>query len=515
MAELSTTPGRVDALAFYLPQFHPIPENDAWWGPGFTEWVNVVNAKPAFPGHEHPRLPGELGFYDLRLPEVREAQAALAAEHGIAGFIYHHYWFAGRRLLERPFHEVLQSGRPDFPFALCWANESWTRRWDGSHSELLIMQEYGEEEMRAHAAWLATAFADRRYITIEGRPLLLIFRVQAFPGAPGTYVRSLKDACIEAGSKEPWVVQAEVKETTLAPAENACDAEAEFHPGRIAELPVPAVVPAAGETAEFAFDYDDYRASALARPAPAWRRYPCVVPGWDNTARRRPGERLILRGSTPQAYEAWLRDLVDRERQNGGGLVLINAWNEWAECAYLEPDRAHGRSYLQGTQRVLGAPPPATEAVDTSPADPAQEGDTLAYRELYARYVALQHDADQQLRRGAEAGDRAAAEANQRFQELWQRHQEAARWRREVERRYRDTQDRNREINQKSRDTRRANRELKQRCRDTAKANARLSARVDELEAALGARGHARPTGLSPRAVAFRIRDALRSLRAR
>ena len=169
------------ALAFYLPQYHPIPENDEWWGKGFTEWANVAKAQPLYPGHYQPHLPGELGYYDLRVPEVREAQADLARDHGISGFVYYHYWFHGRRLLNRPFDEVLASGSPDFPFALCWANEEWTRNWDGQSGRVLIRQEYSDADDLAHIRWLATAFADSRYITIDGKPLMLVYRPGVLP----------------------------------------------------------------------------------------------------------------------------------------------------------------------------------------------------------------------------------------------------------------------------------------------------------------------------------------------
>ncbi|MDJ0634982.1 MAG: glycoside hydrolase family 99-like domain-containing protein [Xenococcaceae cyanobacterium MO_188.B29] len=171
----------IKAIAFYLPQYHPIPENDKWWGKGFTEWTSVAKAKPLFKDHYQPHLPADLGFYDLRLPEVRQAQADLAREYGIYGFCYYHYWFNGKRLLERPFNEVLESGKPDFPFCLCWANENWTRRWDGQDREILIEQKYSVVDDREHIKSLISAFKDPRYIKIDGKPLFLIYRVNSLP----------------------------------------------------------------------------------------------------------------------------------------------------------------------------------------------------------------------------------------------------------------------------------------------------------------------------------------------
>jgi len=175
------------ALAFYLPQFHPIPENDEWWGRGFTEWTNVTKAKPLFPGHYQPHVPTDLGYYDLRIPEVRQAQADLAADYGISGFVYYHYWFNGKRLLERPFEEVLASGSPDFPFALCWANEEWTRNWDAQTGTVLMPQDFNDEDDLAHIRYLATAFQDPRYIKIDGRPLMLVYRPQKLTDPKRTF----------------------------------------------------------------------------------------------------------------------------------------------------------------------------------------------------------------------------------------------------------------------------------------------------------------------------------------
>jgi lipopolysaccharide biosynthesis protein len=185
-------------IAFYLPQYHPIPENDAWWGKGFTEWTNVTKAKPLFPGHLQPHLPADLGFYDLRLPEVRQAQADLAREYGINGFCYYHYWFNGKQLLERPFDEVLTSGVPDFPFCLCWANENWTRRWDGEEQEVLAAQKYSLEDDLEHIRALMPAFKDRRYLKIHGKPIFLVYQIQMLPSAEAT-ANIWRDEAVKAG----------------------------------------------------------------------------------------------------------------------------------------------------------------------------------------------------------------------------------------------------------------------------------------------------------------------------
>src|SRR5215472_10557960 len=174
--DLDTVKRHARLIAFYLPQYHPIPENDAWWGRGFTEWTNVSRAQPLFPSHYQPQLPADLGFYDLRLPDVRCTQAELARTHGIHGFCYYHYWFQGKRLLGRPFEEVLASGEPDLPFCLCWANEPWSRRWNGRPDDVLQAQEYSLADDQAHIRWLLPALKDRRAIRIDGKPVFIVYQ---------------------------------------------------------------------------------------------------------------------------------------------------------------------------------------------------------------------------------------------------------------------------------------------------------------------------------------------------
>lgn len=353
------------AVAFYLPQYHPIAENNEWWGKGFTEWTNVTKAAPLFPGHYQPHLPSDLGFYDLRLAEVRAAQAALAREHGIHGFCYYHYWFNGRRILERPFNEILASGQPDFPFCLCWANENWTRRWDGQDREVLLGQNYGEEDDRAHVRSLAATFADKRYIRIGNRPVFLIYKASFMPDAAKTVAMWRKTAR-EEGIGELYLcnVEAEGKEHGHS-ARWGFDAAVEFAPDwrnmpprQRQGLPwrilrrLGLSSPAYGDHS--IYEYDEVVAKMLAKPAAPYLRYRCVTPSWDNAARRKNGAN-ILRGATPQKYQQWLSTVVNSFQPPSAdeNLLFINAWNEWAEGNHLEPCQKWGRAYLESTRQAL------------------------------------------------------------------------------------------------------------------------------------------------------------------
>ena len=211
---MSTIERPARLIAFYLPQFHPIPENDEWWGKGFTEWTNVAKARPMYRGHYQPHVPSDLGFYDLRVPETRKAQAELAGEYGIEAFCYYHYWFAGRRILERPFNEVLASGQPNFPFCLCWANETWTGVWYGESDRTLIEQTYpGPRDHEQHFAALLPAFRDRRHVLVDGKPLLVIFRPRQLPSPVETLslwrsmaeTLGLRDCILPASAHSPTV----------------------------------------------------------------------------------------------------------------------------------------------------------------------------------------------------------------------------------------------------------------------------------------------------------------------
>jgi glycosyltransferase involved in cell wall biosynthesis/tetratricopeptide (TPR) repeat protein len=348
----------VRLIAFYLPQFHPIPENDVWWGKGFTEWTTVTKAKPLFPGHDQPRIPSELGFYDLRLPEVRKAQADLAREHGVYGFCYYHYWFNGKLLLERPLQEVLSSGEPDFPFCLCWANENWTRAWDGGDAQILIQQHYSQEDDIAHIRYLCCIFQDRRYIRINGKPLLLIYRAKRIPDPLRTTEVWRKEAK-RLGIGELYLCRVEsFPDEHSDPTTLGFDAAVEFQPdwGELG----PSVADAKfGNHA--VYRYPDIVDRMLRKRKPPYRRFPCVTPSWDNSPRRK-SEASIFIDSSPALYEKWLKRTVERcSGENPGKIIFINAWNEWGEGNHLEPDLVFGRDYLEATRRAVERAAPASD----------------------------------------------------------------------------------------------------------------------------------------------------------
>ncbi len=351
-------------IAFYLPQYHPIPENDAWWGKGFTDWTNVARARPLFPGHYQPHIPADLGFYDLRLPEVRAAQAELAQQYGVDGFCYYHYWFNGTRLLDRPFQEVLRSGKPALPFCLCWANENWSRRWDGLDHEILLRQEYSAADDLAHIRALLPAFADSRYICVNGRRLLLIYRTSLLP-SPKQTAELWRETALKEGGVELYLVRVQNNGESIDPGAIGFDAAVEFapewsaigaprwhhHKGRL--LSRLRILPRA-YVAHRIYDYETLVRNLLARPAPDYRLFPCVTPSWDNSPRRQR-DATIIRGADPAKYESWLTTALLRscEQQSGDErLVFVNAWNEWGEGNHLEPDLKYGRAYLESTLRA-------------------------------------------------------------------------------------------------------------------------------------------------------------------
>jgi lipopolysaccharide biosynthesis protein len=346
----------VRLIAFYLPQFHPIPENDAWWGKGFTEWTNVTKGLPRFVGHVQPRLPADLGFYDLRDPAVLHRQAALARRYGIGGFCFHHYWFNGRRLLEKPLQMLLSDPSLDMPFCINWANENWTRRWDGAENEILLGQNHSAEDDVDFARSLLPIVRDPRYITVKGRPLIMIYRPGLLP-EPVATMRRWRVVFTGAGLSNPYIVMAQGF-GDHDPRQHGVDAAVEFPPHKVAPMPP------INDSLELldpdfsgkVIDYEAVAQHAAALPRPPYTLFRGVSPGWDNEARR-AGRGLTFAHSTPATYATWLRaacqTAIAEAATADERLVFINAWNEWGEAAYLEPDRHFGYAYLQATRQVL------------------------------------------------------------------------------------------------------------------------------------------------------------------
>lgn len=393
---MSSEAARARAIAFYLPQFHPTPENDEWWGHGFTEWTNVRKAKPLFHGHVQPRRPGELGYYDLRDAPTRVAQAELARAHGVESFCYWHYWFGGRRLLDRPFREVLGSGEPDFGFCLAWANHSWTASWVGRPWKLLIEQTYpGRADYESHFETIREAFEDPRYTKVDGKPVFVVFRPHRIPeptafaeiwrelahraGFPGLFLLGLTgpgrepgplglDGTIEMGIGHLLGFQSEgsrrrmaarrrfttlLEKPVLAPVHQTL-----AHLERPSRLPEPALRIHDRVGRELLMplrqSYGALVERAVAEAPLPRHRYPSVLPNWDNTPRLgRWG--TVLEGSTPEAYARYLAHAVDQlqDRPQQERLVFLKSWNEWAEGNYLEPDERFGHAFLEATRSVL------------------------------------------------------------------------------------------------------------------------------------------------------------------
>lgn len=345
---------RLRSVAFYLPQYHTIQENDEWWGPGFTDWVNVKAARPRFRGHAQPDLPGELGCYDLTDEGVLQSQVDLATAHGIDAFCYYHYWFSGRRLLEAPFARVLASPRTVHPFCLCWANENWSRRWDGGRGEVLVEQTYSEEDDREHGRWLAAVFADPRYLRVDGRPLFLVYRALHHPDIARATALWREEAR-RAGVGDLFLCRMEsFAEERGDPAPLGFDAAVELaspmrHRGTtVQSLAARALRRLGGAPRTIRFDYERAVGRAVRRRPPGYRLFPGVMPGWDNSPRR-VRNAVVLRGATPQRYGEWVAHAANAALQvkQGDTFVFVNAWNEWAEGAHLEPGERHGRAFLQ------------------------------------------------------------------------------------------------------------------------------------------------------------------------
>ncbi|MER8573378.1 glycoside hydrolase family 99-like domain-containing protein [Mesorhizobium sp. M1409] len=347
----------VRIIAFYLPQFHTIPENDEWWGQGFTEWTNVRPAKPQFVGHHQPHMPDALGYYDLRDAAVLHRQAELARLYGVEGFCFYFYWFGGKRLLEKPLENWLEDKSLDMPLCLCWANENWSRRWDGMDHEILIAQDHSPQDDLAFIAEVAPYLRDPRYIRVDGKPLLLVYRPSLLPAAAET-ARRWRTWCRENGIGEIFLAYTQSFES-VPPNRYGFDAAVEFPPNNSAPPNVThTVTPLDEDFATTVYDWSALPQRSENYPPRKYKLFRSVCPGWDNTARRKRGGTVFI-NNTPALYRRWLDNAIEDTRvhveEPSERLVFVNAWNEWAEGAHLEPDSANGHAYLQATRDALEA----------------------------------------------------------------------------------------------------------------------------------------------------------------
>lgn len=354
-------------LAYYLPQYHPIPENDNWWGKGFTEWTNVGKAKPLFPGHYQPHVPADLGYYDLRVPETRKAQADMAREHGVEGFVYWHYWFGnGKRLLERPFNEVLASGEPDFPFALAWANETWSGTLHGLvKGHTLIEQTYpGDEDYIAHFYAILPAFKDIRYITCDDKPIFLIYKFDKIPDLKH-YIELWNRLAVENGLKGIYFIACGHNMWKKEETDRYQDEMMSYGFDAVTYLAMRKVQPknifslVIGKIRQDIFKWPiriKYNPTIFSNDTCRENdnAFPSIVPNWDHTPRSgRHG--LVLTESTPKAFERACEFAKDKviDKPYDKRFIFLKSWNEWAEGNHMEPDRKYGNAYLDVLKRVF------------------------------------------------------------------------------------------------------------------------------------------------------------------
>ena len=377
-------------IALYLPQFHPIPENDMWWGPGFTEWTNVVKARPLFKGHVQPKLPADLGFYDLRLPDTREAQAKLAKEAGIEGFCYYHYWFGGKQLLERPFNEVVASGKPDFPFCLCWANHSWSNKtWNRKSNmqanSMLIEQTYpGEDDDKAHFKSLLPAFKDPRYITIDEKPVFFLYnpwehkRVKEWistwrklateNGLKGLYLVGMCDSTLTLKINPDGTTSRTLPNLESSAAifntvlDMGFDAVNSFgrrrgemlSKGKYNDIIKTILRKAGMPVGTTKYDYGK-TVSGFFAPEDRWENvFPTVLSNWDRSPRASSWDGVYM-GASPEKFQAHLRRAIDMvsEKDSQHQVIILKSWNEWGEGNYVEPDQEFGHGWLDAVYKAI------------------------------------------------------------------------------------------------------------------------------------------------------------------
>lgn len=349
-------------IAIHLPQYYPFPENDEWWGKGFTEWTNVTKAKPRFYKHYQPHLPADLGFYDLRLKECRIEQIKMAKEYGIYGFCYYHYWFNGKLIMEKPIEAMLNDKEEDFPFMLCWANENWHRNWEGNNNITLIEQKYSKEDDIAHFQYLLPYFQDPRYIKINGKPVICIYKTELFPDFETTAITWRKlakengfDLYICRFENGKFIGKEFITENI--------DAAVEFLPNNLKKYnryhnPLFEFCRIFLKKTMFnrIFSYKGFVNYVMKLNEKVdYKRYPCLFPGWDNSARRVGRPFTCFKNSQPHIFEKWL-DYVYMKfipYSSDENFIFINAWNEWAEGCHLEPDQKFGKKFLEAILHVV------------------------------------------------------------------------------------------------------------------------------------------------------------------
>lgn len=348
----------IKTIAFYLPQYHVIPENEEWWGKGFTEWTNVKKAKPNFPGHYQPHKPHEdISYYDLLEISIQKKQIKIAKEYGIYGFCYHHYWFSGKQILEKPLENILRNKSLNFPFCISWANENWTRTWDGKEKDILIAQNQTLKSDNQFIEHVLKYFSDDRYIKISGKPLLLVYRIEALVDAKKT-MDHWRKFVIKNGFKGLYICAVDFYDTK-EPSNYNVDALVEFPPHRLFDqymvLNQDLNFEGNNNFSGQVIDYEKVMLKALSKELPSYKYFRGIMPSWDNSARRKDNPHIFL-NSNPFNFEFWLSEIIKQTKEQyskNEQLVFINAWNEWGEGCHIEPDEKYGYAYLESIQNVL------------------------------------------------------------------------------------------------------------------------------------------------------------------
>lgn len=360
----------IKPIALYLPQYHTIKENDEWWSEGFTEWTNVKKAEPLFPGHYQPHIPENNNYYDLGTFHEMENQALLAKKYGIYGFCFYHYWFNGKLLLEKPLHDMLELGKPDMPFCLSWANENWTRAWDGQQKQILIKQEYSLDDDLQHIQYLIPFFKDPRYIKIDGKPVFLMYRSELHPNikeATNIWRREAQ----KAGFKDLYLIRMEHFQKNINPAMHGFNAGMEFSPDsaykgkKLAKHNMAKYlfnkllnqlnIKKTPENEHSIYSYATLVDNTIKKPDFDYKYFKCVSPSWDNSSRRKKKATIFI-DSTPDLFEKWTKEVMAytaAKFEPTEQFFFINAWNEWAEGCHLEPDLKNGHSYLESFRKAL------------------------------------------------------------------------------------------------------------------------------------------------------------------